>query len=61
MGGRSEWIGFRVACWRDVAGMTQQELADRVQISREHLSRIENGHKAVTTGGCSTLWRPPSG
>jgi transcriptional regulator with XRE-family HTH domain len=28
--------------------MTQQALADRVQISREHLSRIENGHKAVT-------------
>lgn len=48
MGGQSEWIGFRVARWRDIAGMTQQELADRVQISREHLSRIENGHKAVT-------------
>lgn len=48
MGSQSEWIGFRVARWRDIAGMTQQELADRVQISREHLSRIENGHKAVT-------------
>lgn len=48
MDGQSEWIGFRVARWRDVAGMTQQELADRVQISREHLSRVENGRKAVT-------------
>jgi transcriptional regulator with XRE-family HTH domain len=49
-----ESIGLRVARWRDIAGMTQQQLADRVaeQLGREHFSQayismIENGRRAV--------------
>ncbi|MGW4466057.1 helix-turn-helix domain-containing protein [Micromonospora sp. NPDC004704] len=46
--GRTDWIGLRISRWRDMTRMKQQELADLVGISREQLSRIENGHKAVT-------------
>lgn len=46
--GRQDWIGLRVARWRDIAGMTQQELAERVGASREQISRLENGHRPVT-------------
>lgn len=41
-------IGFRVARWRDVAGQTQQQLADAVGVTREYISMIENGRRAVT-------------
>src|SRR4051794_11201011 len=41
-------IGFRVARWRDVAGLTQQQLADLVGVTREYISMIENGRRAVT-------------
>ncbi|MEO3930197.1 helix-turn-helix transcriptional regulator [Micromonosporaceae bacterium B7E4] len=41
-------IGLRVASWRDTAGMTQQELADRVGVSHAYISMIENGRRAVT-------------
>jgi len=45
---RDDWIGLRVARWRDIAGMTQQGLADRVGVSREYVSMIENGKRPVT-------------
>lgn len=45
---RTDYIGLRVARWRDLAGMTQQELADRVGKTREYISLIENGRRAVT-------------
>jgi transcriptional regulator with XRE-family HTH domain len=45
---RSDYIGLRVARWRDLAGMTQQQLADAIGCSREYVSMIENGKRAVT-------------
>ncbi len=49
-----ESLGLRVARWRDIAGMTQQQLADRVAeyLGRERLtgayvSMIENGKRPV--------------
>jgi transcriptional regulator with XRE-family HTH domain len=45
---RTDWIGLRVARWRDIAGMTQQDLADRVGVSSAYISMIESGKRAVT-------------
>lgn len=45
---RRDYIGRRISLWRDTARMTQQELADAVEVSREYVSRVENGHKPVT-------------
>lgn len=42
-----ESIGLRVAKWRTTAGMTQQELADAVDVSKAYISLIENGRRAV--------------
>lgn len=44
-----DWIGLRVARYRDLAGLTQQQLADRIGKSRPYLSQIENGSRSVTT------------
>ena len=45
---RDDWIGLRVARWRDIAGLTQQQLADQIGVSREYVSMIENGKRPVT-------------
>ena len=34
-----------VARWRDTAGLTQAELADRVGVTPSYISQIENGKK----------------
>jgi transcriptional regulator with XRE-family HTH domain len=43
-----ESIGLRIARWRDVAGMTQQQLGHAVGKSGAYISMIENGRRAVT-------------
>jgi len=45
---RNDSIGLRVARWRDIAGLTQQDLADRIGITAAYVSMIENGARAVT-------------
>lgn len=43
-----EGIGLRVARIRATADITQQQLADRVGVTKAYISLIENGHRAVT-------------
>lgn len=47
--GSRDWIGYRVARWRDLAGLTQRELAERIGVSREYISMIESGKRPVST------------
>jgi transcriptional regulator with XRE-family HTH domain len=44
-----DWIGYRTARWRDLAGLSQRELAERVGVSREYISMIESGRRPVST------------
>lgn len=41
-------IGANVATWRKLHGITQAELADRCRVSRETISRLENGDGNVS-------------
>jgi transcriptional regulator with XRE-family HTH domain len=45
---RTDYIGLRVARWRDIGGMTQQQLGDAVGVTREYISMIENGKRPIT-------------
>ena len=45
-------IGQRIADLRKQNGMTQQDLADRVEMQRAHIARIEAGRYSV---GLDTL------
>ena len=42
-------IGQRVKALRTMAGLTQQELADRAGLQRTHIGRIEDGIYGVQT------------
>ena len=39
-------IGPAIRHYRKEAGLTQAELADRVGLTREYLSRLEQGHES---------------
>ena len=41
-------IGARVMALRKLAGMSQEQLAERAGLQRPHISRIEAGKYAVT-------------
>ena len=36
-------IGLKIAYYRKLRGLTQEELAEKVNITREHLGRLERG------------------
>lgn len=44
----TNYMGLRIARWRDIGGMTQQQLAEAVGVTREYISMIENGKRPVT-------------
>lgn len=41
-------IGENLATWRRLRNITSQELADRVAVSRNTISRLENGDSTVS-------------
>ena len=41
-------IGARIYTLRKMAGLTQEQLADRAGLQRTHITRIEQGRYAVT-------------
>ena len=41
-------IGWRIQTLRKLQGLTQEQLADRANLQRQHVSRIEAGRYAVT-------------
>ncbi len=41
-------LGLNIAYYRKEQGMSQMQLADKVDISRTHMSRIENNDCAVS-------------
>ncbi len=43
-----ERMGLRIAALRKIAGLSQEQLADRAGLQRTHISRIEAGRYAVT-------------
>lgn len=47
-------IGRRIRVLRSERGWSQTMLADHAEITREHLSELENGHKEI---GARTLER----
>ncbi|MEG0913901.1 MAG: helix-turn-helix transcriptional regulator [Oscillospiraceae bacterium] len=41
-------LGLNIAYYRKERGLSQMQLADRIEISRTHMSRIENNDCAVS-------------
>jgi transcriptional regulator with XRE-family HTH domain len=44
-----------VNVWREYRGLTQQQLADKVKISKAYLSQIETGKRKGSTKILSTI------
>ena len=43
-----KYLGLNIAYYRKEKGLSQMQLADAVEISRTHMSRIENNDCAVS-------------
>jgi len=41
------WVGRRIRVLRTQKGWTQQILADHAELTREHISELENGKKEI--------------
>lgn len=39
-----DYVGNRIRCFREQAGLTQQELAAKAGLRQSHVSRLEKGH-----------------
>jgi DNA-binding XRE family transcriptional regulator len=49
--------GNPIRVWRDYRGLTQQQLANKVGISKPYLSQLESGKRTGSTEVLSTLAR----
>ncbi len=47
--------GNPIRVWRDYRGLTQQQLAEKVGISKPYLSQLESGKRAGTTEVLNTI------
>ncbi|MBQ5994937.1 MAG: helix-turn-helix transcriptional regulator [Clostridia bacterium] len=46
--GKYRTLGLKIAYYRKLRGLSQNELAEKVNISRTHMSRIETSECAVS-------------
>lgn len=55
MDANSRLIGKRIKFRREAAGLSQEQLAERMELSKNHISSIECGKSMVTTKGLLAL------
>lgn len=55
MDANSRLIGKRIKFRREAAGLSQEQLAERLELSKNHVSSIECGKSMVTTKGLLAL------
>lgn len=55
MDANSRLIGKRIKFRREAAGLSQEQLAKRLELSKNHISSIECGKSMVTTKGLLAL------
>lgn len=55
MDANSRLIGKRIKFRREAAGLSQEQLAERLELSKNHISSIECGKSMVTTKGLLAL------
>lgn len=55
MDANSRLIGRRIKFRREAAGLSQEQLAERLELSKNHISSIECGKSMVTTKGLLAL------
>lgn len=64
MDANSRLIGKRIKFRREAAGLSQEQLAERLELSKNHISSIECGKSMVTTKGllalCNVLGGTPN-
>lgn len=41
--------GKRIRYYRELAGLSQEELGNEIGVARDHMSRLENGHSTMGT------------
>ncbi len=45
---RLKLLGKNIKKYREISGLSQNQLAEFVDLSREHLADIERGHKRIS-------------